>query len=48
LWAFEVGKDIAGLDRNAKAELAALGVEWPSYVLNGEAALLLQAVTSSC
>ncbi len=24
LWAFEFGKDIAGLDRNAKAELAAL------------------------
>ena len=27
LWAFEFGKDIAGLDRNAKAELSALRVE---------------------
>lgn len=27
MWAFEFGKDIAGLDRNAKAELAALRTE---------------------
>jgi len=27
LWAFEFGKDIAGLDRNAKAELAELRIE---------------------
>ena len=27
LWAFEFGKDIAGLDRDAKAELATLRVE---------------------
>lgn len=47
LWAFEVGKDIAGLDRNAKAELAALRVEVAELRAEREAALSVANTSGS-